>query len=91
MFSFRNILKIDNLIGLESLTKLQLDNNIIKKIENIGKGALSPNSSRLIEYVFFFFPRPSGHLTNLTWLDLSFNNIQTIEGLEVRFQSSSRR
>mmetsp|Transcript_40907 Transcript_40907/g.83700 ORF Transcript_40907/g.83700 Transcript_40907/m.83700 type:complete len:526 (-) Transcript_40907:117-1694(-) len=35
-FSFQNILKIDNLDGLFSLVKLQLDNNIIEKIENIG-------------------------------------------------------
>ena len=38
--------------------KLQLDNNIIEKIENIS------------------------HLTNLEWLDLSFNNISRIEGLD---------
>ena len=35
-FSFQNILRIDNLNGLYSLVKLQLDNNIIEKIENIG-------------------------------------------------------
>jgi Leucine-rich repeat (LRR) protein len=34
-FSFKNILKIDNLQGLFALVKLQLDNNIIEKIENI--------------------------------------------------------
>jgi len=34
-FSFQNILKIDNLNGLFALVKLQLDNNIIEKIENI--------------------------------------------------------
>ena len=31
--SFRNILKIDNLMGLENLVKLQLDNNVISKIQ----------------------------------------------------------
>ena len=31
--SFQNILKIDNLLGLENLVKLQLDNNVISKIE----------------------------------------------------------
>mmetsp|Transcript_4871 Transcript_4871/g.11323 ORF Transcript_4871/g.11323 Transcript_4871/m.11323 type:complete len:83 (+) Transcript_4871:236-484(+) len=30
-FSFQNILRIDNLNGLFSLVKLQLDNNIIEK------------------------------------------------------------
>ncbi len=33
--SFTNIFKIDNLTGLSKLTKLQLDNNIIEKIENL--------------------------------------------------------
>lgn len=32
---YKNILKIDNLWGFESLVKLQLDNNIIERIENI--------------------------------------------------------
>ena len=31
-----DVLKIDNLWALENLTRLQLDNNIIEKIENIG-------------------------------------------------------
>ena len=35
IFSFKNVLKIDNLIGFERLVKLQLDNNIIEKIENL--------------------------------------------------------
>ena len=33
--SFQNILKLDNLHGLQNLVKLQLDNNIISSIENI--------------------------------------------------------
>ena len=32
IFSFKNVLKIDNLIGFERLVKLQLDNNIIEKV-----------------------------------------------------------
>ena len=35
-FGFKNIAKIDNLKGLVNLTKLQLDNNKISKIENLG-------------------------------------------------------
>ena len=31
----KDILKIDNLWSFENLTKLQLDNNIIEKIENL--------------------------------------------------------
>lgn len=34
-FSFKNILRIENLQGLDNLVKLQLDNNIIQKIENL--------------------------------------------------------
>lgn len=34
-FSFKNILRIDNLQGLSSLVKLQLDNNVIDKICNL--------------------------------------------------------
>ena len=52
IFSFKNILKIDNLIGFDRLVKLQLDNNIIEKVENLS------------------------HLSNLEWLDLSFNMIE---------------
>ncbi|KAJ1503425.1 Dynein regulatory complex subunit 3 [Coelomomyces lativittatus] len=33
---YKNILKIDHLWQFTSLVKLQLDNNIIEKIENIG-------------------------------------------------------
>ena len=32
IFSFQNIMKIDNLEGLVNLTKLQLDNNVIEKM-----------------------------------------------------------
>ena len=50
--SYKNIIEIDNLKGLEGLQKLQLDNNIICKIQKLD------------------------HLTNLNWLDLSFNLIE---------------
>ena len=33
--SYKNIIEIDNLMGLDKLTTLQLDNNIICKIHNI--------------------------------------------------------
>lgn len=33
--SYRNIVEIDNLHGMEKLTKLQLDNNIITKIQGL--------------------------------------------------------
>ena len=36
ILSYMNILKIDNLVGFDKLVKLQLDNNIIEKVENLG-------------------------------------------------------
>jgi Leucine-rich repeat (LRR) protein len=44
--------------GMDKLTKLQLDNNIITKIKGLNT------------------------LKHLKWLDLSFNLIEKIEGLE---------
>lgn len=35
MISFKNVQRMDSLLGLERLTKLQLDNNVINKIENL--------------------------------------------------------
>ncbi len=35
VFSFKTLAKISNLDGLHNLTKLQLDNNRISRIENI--------------------------------------------------------
>ena len=35
LLSYQNILKVDNLVGFDKLAKLQLDNNIIEKIENL--------------------------------------------------------
>lgn len=53
-----DIVEIDNLKGMDNLTKLQLDNNIITKIKGLET------------------------LKQLKWLDLSFNSIETIEGLD---------
>ena len=36
LLSYQNILRIDNLVGFDSLVKLQIDNNVIEKIENLG-------------------------------------------------------
>jgi Leucine-rich repeat (LRR) protein len=35
MFSYRDLVRIDNLLGLDKLTKLNLDCNRITKIENL--------------------------------------------------------
>lgn len=59
--SFKNIVRIDNLVGLHSLTTLRLDNNIISRVENLAH--LAPT---------------------LTFLDLSFNNIDSVDGAPAR-------
>ena len=56
--SFPKILQISKLENLINVHILRLDNNMIMKIENLGK------------------------LKNTKWLDLSFNYISEIEGLE---------
>ena len=35
-FSFKNLSRISNLWGLDKLVKLQLDNNRLERIENLG-------------------------------------------------------
>mmetsp|Transcript_21461 Transcript_21461/g.55771 ORF Transcript_21461/g.55771 Transcript_21461/m.55771 type:complete len:527 (-) Transcript_21461:107-1687(-) len=80
MFSFKNVLRIDNLVGLDSLTKLQLDNNIIKRIENIGHLTnltwldLSFNNIEKIEGL--------KTLTKLTDLSLYSNQIGVLENMD---------
>ena len=80
MFSFKNILKIDNLEGLTNLTKVQLDNNIIEKIENLDHLVnltwldLSFNNISKIEGL--------DSLTKLTDLSLLNNRIEVIENLD---------
>eukprot|EP00736_Rhodelphis_marinus_P008210 Rmarinus@m.19175 len=79
-FSFKNILKIDNLTGLENLTKLQLDNNILEKIENLDHLVnltwldLSFNNIEKIEGL--------EKLTKLTDLTLFNNRISVLENLD---------
>jgi hypothetical protein len=79
-FSFKNILKIDNLQGLFALVKLQLDNNIIEKIENISHLTnlewldLSFNNISKIEGL--------DSLLKLTDLSLFNNRIDKLRGLD---------
>lgn len=78
--SFKNIFTVGNLLGLEKLVKLQLDNNIIEKIENLEHLVslewldLSFNNISKIENL--------DKLVNLTDLSLFNNRIKTIENLE---------
>lgn len=80
LFSFKNILRIDHLLGFDSLVKLQLDNNIIEKIENLGHLValewldLSFNNIEKIENL--------DNLTRLTDLSLCNNRITTVENLD---------
>jgi len=79
-FSFQNILKVDNLDGLFSLVKLQLDNNIIEKIENISHLTnlewldLSFNNIQHIEGL--------DTLVKLTDLSLFNNHIDKLQNLD---------
>ena len=75
--SFANIIIIQNLEGLNNLTKLCLDNNIIERIENLDHLVnlqwldLSFNKIKVIEGL--------EELTNLTDLSLYKNNINDID------------
>ncbi|GAX80910.1 hypothetical protein CEUSTIGMA_g8345.t1 [Chlamydomonas eustigma] len=79
-YSFKSIAMIDNLNGLDNLTKLQLDNNQITRIENIGHLVnlcwldLSFNKINRIEGL--------EKLVNLVDLSLFNNQIEVIENLE---------
>lgn len=100
-FSFRGLASINNLWGLDKLVKLQLDNNRIQRIENLGHlvrqscraaACSSQHTARhmtswLRQQLAPVLPAPTAAAlllsqTNLTWLDLSFNHITAIEGLE---------
>eukprot|EP00350_Pseudokeronopsis_sp_OXSARD2_P005466 CAMPEP_0170554728 /NCGR_PEP_ID=MMETSP0211-20121228/12605_1 /TAXON_ID=311385 /ORGANISM="Pseudokeronopsis sp., Strain OXSARD2" /LENGTH=146 /DNA_ID=CAMNT_0010864033 /DNA_START=1 /DNA_END=441 /DNA_ORIENTATION=+ len=71
---------IDNLYALEKLEKLQLDNNIITKIQNLDHLVnlkwldLSFNSIKVIEGL--------DNLANLTDLSLFSNQIEEVKGLD---------
>lgn len=80
VLSFHNIGKIENLVGLESLTKLCLDNNQIKEISNLDHLV----NLRWLDLSFNNIQKIQG-LRSLKYLeDLSLysNKISLIEGLE---------
>ncbi|CAK8990116.1 Dynein regulatory complex subunit 3 (Flagellar-associated protein 134) [Durusdinium trenchii] len=78
--SYQNILRIDNLVGLQALTTLCLDNNVIEEVENLGHLVnlvwldLSFNNISKIQGL--------ENLTKLKDLSLYSNNIECIENLE---------
>lgn len=80
MFSYRYLARIDNLYGMDNITKLHLDNNNITKIENLSHLKqlrwldLSFNKIREIEGL--------EDLTQLEDLSLFSNQITVIRGLD---------
>jgi Leucine-rich repeat (LRR) protein len=75
-----DIVEIDNLRGMEKLTKLQLDNNIITKIQ--GLDALV--NLKWLDLSFNLITKIEGldKCTKLTDLSLFKNHIETLSGLE---------
>jgi hypothetical protein len=78
--SFANVFKIDNLSGFARITKLQLDNNIIEKIENLDHLV----NLRWLDLSFNNITRIENleNLRQLEDLTLFNNNIEKIENLE---------
>lgn len=78
--SYKNIIEIDNLKGLERLQKLQLDNNIIckiQKLDHLVNLSWLDLSFNLIEEI-----QGLENLTKLTDLSLYSNKIKKLSGLE---------
>ena len=80
--SFRRLVQISNLQPFVNLQQLQLDNNDLKRIEGLDHLVCPEHIlSRL-------GTSAAAHLTkaamqvNLSWLDLSFNQIESAEGLK---------
>tara|TARA_B110001452_G_C15211075_1_gene420076 strand:- start:78 stop:1637 length:1560 start_codon:yes stop_codon:yes gene_type:complete len=80
IFSFKNILKIDNLIGFDRLVKLQLDNNIIERVENLSH----LHALEWLDLSFNNISEISGleSLTSLTNLSFFSNRITSIGNLD---------
>jgi Leucine-rich repeat (LRR) protein len=80
ILSFRNIGKIENLVGLQSLVKLCLDNNQIKEIINLDHLV----NLKWLDLSFNSIERIQGlkSLKQLEDLSLYSNNISIIEGLD---------
>jgi len=78
--SYKNILRIDNLNGLEALHTLCLDNNIIEEICNLDHLV----NLMWLDLSFNNITKIQGleNLRNLKDLSLYNNNIDTIEGLD---------
>jgi len=80
LLSYKNVLKIDNLVGFEKLIKLQLDNNIIERVENLGH----LTTLEWLDLSFNNISAISGleTLTNLTNLSFFSNRLTEATGLD---------
>eukprot|EP00761_Pharyngomonas_kirbyi_P001366 gb/GECH01001370.1/.p1 GENE.gb/GECH01001370.1/~~gb/GECH01001370.1/.p1 ORF type:complete len:511 (+),score=178.49 gb/GECH01001370.1/:1-1533(+) len=80
IFSFKNIVKISNLVGLKSLTKLKLDNNSISKIENLSH----LSNLEWLDLSFNEIEKIEGleNLEKLKDLTLYHNSIKNIENMD---------
>jgi Leucine-rich repeat (LRR) protein len=80
ILSFRNIGKIENLVGLSSLVKLCLDNNQLKEIINLDHLV----NLKWLDLSFNAIEKIQGlkNLKQLEDLSLYSNNISVIEGLD---------
>jgi Leucine-rich repeat len=78
--SFKNIGRIENLVGFARLEKLCLDNNLIEEIINLGQ----LKSLKWLDLSFNKIRKIQGidQLKNLEDLSLYCNKISTIEGLD---------
>ncbi|RHY29957.1 hypothetical protein DYB32_004744 [Aphanomyces invadans] len=78
--SFKNVFKIDNLVTLKNLVKLQLDNNVIQEIEGISH----LTSLTWLDLSFNNIAEIKGleTLTKLQDLTLYNNNISKLENLD---------
>mmetsp|Transcript_13763 Transcript_13763/g.29764 ORF Transcript_13763/g.29764 Transcript_13763/m.29764 type:complete len:277 (-) Transcript_13763:1483-2313(-) len=79
--SYKNLLRIDNLVGLKCIHTLCLDNNVIEEIENLGHLV----NLQWLDLSFNNIKKIQGleNLTQLKDLSLYSNNIEVIENLEL--------
>jgi hypothetical protein len=80
MFSYKHLARIDNLFGVDNVTKLHLDNNNITKIENLGH----LKHLKWLDLSFNQIKEMEGldSLTHLEDLSLFSNQITEIKGIE---------
>jgi hypothetical protein len=96
IFSYKNIIKIQNLMGLENLETLRLDNNLIENIENLDH----LKNLRFLDLSFNCIKNVENldSLTNLTELSMynncienvSFASLKSLKNLKILSLSSNK-